>query len=390
MTDGATATTGSAEGRPWHILPVIVVGQFAGTSMWFAGNAVLPDLQAHLQFEGGVAPLTSSVQLGFIAGTLLLAMSGLADRFSARATFLFCAMGGAAANLAVLAAGTLPAVLSARFATGLFLAGVYPIGMKIAAGWYRAGLGRALGLLVGALVLGTAFPHLLRGLGAEVPWRWVIIGTSLMSAAGGAAVYAAVPDGPWIRQGTGFDPGAIVRVFRIAEFRRAALGYFGHMWELYTVWALVPLLLALHVERGGPSLSISLWSAAIIGVGFVGCAVGGLLSKRVGSKTVAAASLVVSGVCCLVAAWLPGSSVFLPLMLVWGVAVVADSPQFSALNAGAAPPELVGTGLTVVTALGFALTIVSVQLVDALPSLSVALPVLAIGPALGLLGLFRG
>ena len=374
--------------RPPTLLPAIVVAQFAGTSLWFAGNAVLPELQARLGATGLLGLVTSAVQAGFIVGTLVSALTGLADRVSPRVLFLTSALLGAAANLLLLVAPTAAAVGFARFLTGLCLAGIYPIGMKIAAGWYRAGLGRALGLLVGALVLGTAFPHLLRAFGTALPWKGVILGTSGLAAGGGVLLYTLVPDGPHLRPAPPFSVGNLRRVFAVPAFRSAALGYFGHMWELYTVWALLPVIIAAHPA----GLATSASAAAAIGVGALGCVGGGWLSLRIGSDRVAGICLAISGLCCLVFPWVEAAPapVFLAYLLVWGIGVVGDSPQLSTLNARSAPPELLGSGLTVVTSVGFALTIASIELAEAIGDPTVAIPALAVGPALGLLALRRG
>ncbi len=378
------------EHRPARILPVIVASQFAGTSLWFAGNAVLGDLQQ----AWGLAPdalgyITSAVQLGFICGTLVFAFLAVADRYSPRLVFLLCSLAGAAANLGVLAAdGGLTPLLACRFATGFFLAGIYPVGMKIAAGWYRTGLGNALGFLVGALVLGTAFPHLLKALGQSWPWEGVLAGVSLIAASGGLLMYLLVPDGPNLGKGSKFDPRALAAVFASKGFRASSFGYFGHMWELYAFWAFVPVVL---VARA-PEFNVPLWSFIIIAVGALGCVVGGLLSLRAGSARVAQVQLAASGVCCLISPLLllAPPPVVLAFLIFWGIAVVGDSPQFSALNAANAPRESVGSALTIANCIGFAITIGSIQLLN---TVSGTLPVeylfllLAPGPVLGLLAL---
>jgi hypothetical protein len=382
--------------RPARILPVIVASQFAGTSLWFAGNAVLPDLQR----QWGLAPealgyVTSAVQLGFIAGTLVFAFLAVADRYSPRLVFLLCSLAGAVANLGVLAAdGGLTPLLLCRFATGFFLAGIYPVGMKIAAGWYREGLGNALGFLVGALVLGTAFPHLLKALGQAWAWPSVLTGVSLVAALGGVLMYALVPDGPNLAKGGRFDPSALVAVFRSKGFRASAFGYFGHMWELYAFWAFLPVAISLCA----PGHSVPLWSFLVIAAGALGSAGGGLVSLRAGSARVASAQLAASGLCCLLSPFLllAPPAVVLAFLVFWGIVVVGDSPQFSALNAANAPRESVGSALTIGNCIGFAITIGSIQLLN---TLSGSVPVqylfllLAPGPAFGLwamLPLLRG
>ena len=381
--------------RPRRILPVIVASQFAGASLWFAGNAVLPDLQREWGLPAeSLGDITSAVQLGFIAGTLVFAFLALADRHSPRLVFLACALLGALANAApVLLGGGLWPLLLLRFATGFFLAGIYPVGMKIASGWFRDDLGRALGWLVGALILGTAFPHLLKGAGAALPWQEVLLAVSAVALAGGALMFALVPDGPHLRQGAKFDPRALAVVFRSREFRASSFGYFGHMWELYAFLAFAPVLLAAHAALpGSAALNVALWSFAAIAAGSVGCVLGGLASLRAGSARVAFAQLAASGACCalsplLIAAPTP---IFLAFLLFWGAVVSGDSPQFSALNARFAPPAQVGSALTIANSIGFAITIPSLQLLNwAAPLLGPQFLFLLLvpGPVLGLVAL---
>jgi MFS family permease len=381
---------------PARILPTLVFSQFAGTSLWFAGNAVLPELQASLQLrEGALALLTSAVQLGFIAGTLVFAFLSLADRISPRLLFLICALLGAAANALVLfTADSLYAVLMLRALTGFLLAGIYPVGMKIAASWYSNRLGKAIGYLVGALVLGTAFPHLIRGLGATLPWQHVLLAVSLLASIGGVLLYLMVPDGPYLSKGATFKVGNMLQAFRDRDFRSAAFGYFGHMWELYTLWAFIPLILT----TVAPQLSVtqvSAYSFAAIAAGALGCVGGGYLSQVWGSARVAFTQLLLSGICCLLSVvvfQLDVPLLLIPFLLIWGVVVAGDSPQFSALTAKTAPTHLVGTALTVVVSIGFAITVVSIQftgyLLTQMP-LPYTFALLAIGPAIGLLALRR-
>ena len=379
--------------RPRRILPIIVASQFAGTSLWFAGNAVLGDLQ----LQWGLAPealgyVTSAVQLGFIAGTLTFAFYAIADVFSPRLVFFACSILGAAANaFIVVLDGELTFLLGLRFATGFFLAGIYPVGMKIAAGWFQRDLGNALGFLLGALVLGTAFPHLLKALGSQLPWELVTLAVSAFAALGGLLMFIFVPDGPFHGKKARFDPRAIVAIFRAPGFRASSFGYFGHMWELYAFWAFVPGVLAAHAGIAGSSV-VSAWSFGVIAAGSLGCVIGGLISLRSGSAPVAFAQLALSGLCCVLSplAFQLPTPLFIIFLLIWGVVVVGDSPQFSALNASNAPSELIGSALTFANCIGFAISIVSIQLLNAVaPVVDPAwlFVALAPGPALGLLAL---
>ncbi len=376
---------------PRRVLPVIVLAQLAGTSSWFAVNAVMPDLQRQFGWPASaVGALTSAVQLGFIAGALVFALLGLADRYSARRVFLAASLGAALCTLAaVAAAASYPALLFWRALTGVCLAGIYPVGMKIAALWFPRGLGAALGLLIAALVLGSASPHALRALAADGPWTLVFHGVALASAAAGVLVFLAVPEPPHPPGHHGLAPlRALWAAARDRRVRASVLGYFGHMWELYSMWVLVPAILATRLS--GAALS---WAAfAVLGAGAVGCALGGALVRRHGSARVAGVQLAASGLCCLAAPWLLGAPtvLFAAWLLLWGATVSGDSPQFSALTAANAPPALVGSVLTLANSIGFAISIVSIQLFVALAErapLAWVLPALAIGPVLGLLAL---
>jgi MFS family permease len=382
---------------PRRILPVITASQLAGTSVWFAGNAVMPDLIR----RGGLSPealgnITTAVQLGFIAGTLVFAFLAIADRFSPRRVFLVCSLLAAATNGATYLTGSnLWPLLVLRFATGLCLAGIYPVGMKIAAGWYDRNLGHALGFLVGALVLGTALPHLIRGLGRELPWEGVMLAVSAIAAVGGVTMYLLVPDGPHLKSGARFDPKALAAIFRSADFRASSFGYFGHMWELYAFWAFVPTYIAAHSGvMGVVQSAISLISFVVIAAGAIGCVVGGLASQWIGSARVANAQLTVSGICCLAspAMFLMPLPLTLAFLLVWGITVVGDSPQFSAMNARTAPPHLVGSALTIVNCIGFSITIASIQLLNIIQSdvsMQYVFLLLLPGPVLGVIALRR-
>lgn len=353
---------------PRRILPAIVFAQFAGTSLWFAGNAVVPDLVQELQLtDMAVGYITSAVQFGFITGTLVFAFLSIADRISPSKVFLWCAVLGAFANTLTVYSGTFALLVLSRFMTGFFLAGIYPVGMKIAADWHKEGLGKALGYLVGALVVGTAFPHLIKYLSTDLPWKITLFATSCFATFGGVLLYFVVPDGPYQSKKGIFKPSAMIQLFKNKNFRSAAFGYFGHMWELYAFWAFVPLMIGYHGQVNGEATAYaSLWSFAAIGVGGISCAVGGHWSLSIGSKKVALISLVGSGLCCLALPFftkLP-FALFIFLLLLWGLFVVSDSPQFSTLVAHSSDSDYVATGLTIVNSIGFAITIISIQLVN--------------------------
>lgn len=381
-----------------HILPIIVIAQFCCTSLWFASNGVMAELIAHFDLqERALGDLTSFVQFGFIAGTLVFAMLTIADRYAPSKVFLICGLLGAVANvLLILDIHNISSLLMLRFCTGFFLAGIYPVGMRIAADYYDKGLGKSLGYLVGALVLGTAFPHLIRGSIDQIPWQSVIIAISILASIGGLLIYMLVPTGPYNRRGQDVDLTVFASVFKSSNFRSAAFGYFGHMWELYAFWAFVPIILSTYqIYNDTTELNIPLLSFIIIGVGFLSCIISGYLSLRYGAKRIAFIALSLSCLCCIVSPFafqLGHISLFLAFLIFWGAVVIADSPLFSTLVAKNAQPEIKGTALTIVNCIGFAITIFSIQLLTSLSGqieLKYLLVVLALGPVLGLIALSK-
>src|SRR4030095_7919531 len=352
-----------------RVLFFIVFSQFACGSIWFAGSAILPELIQQTGIpENSLGNLVSAVQLGFISGTLTYAFLNLADKFSPSKIFFIHALAGAATNSSIVfGIHNYTAIIALRFITGFSLAGIYPVGMKIASDYFEKGLGRALGYLVGALVLGTAFPQLPRAWGESLPWKSVLIITSALSIIGGFIILLFVPDGPFRKPNPKLDLLAFFRLIRNGQFRASAFGYFGHMWELYTLWAFIPfIIMQYELMHTGTDINVPLYSFFIIASGCLSCIIGGYISLSQGSKKTAAAALLISGICCIVYPLSFHFPVyfFISFLLIWGLAVVADSPQFSTLVAQNSPDELRGTGLTIVNSTGFAITILSIQLMS--------------------------
>jgi MFS family permease len=381
-----------------RVLPVIVISQFFCTSLWFAGNAILPDLAKHFHLENSnLAHFISAVQFGFITGTFTFALSGIVDRFVATRLFFVCSLLAALCNISIVILDTNETILLAsRFMTGFFLAGIYPVGMKIASDHYQKGLGKSLGLLVGALVLGTAFPHFLKGFNTNYSWKFVLYATSSLSVLGGLIMMLFVAKGEFSTSSKKIDFSAISKGFRIQNFRKPALGYFGHMWELYTFWAFLPaLILSCKTKHNLSNINVSQWSFIIIASGSVACVMSGYLAQYFGTKKVAVSALFLSTCCCLTSPlFLIYSNVYALFffLIFWGMVVIADSPLFSTLVAQNAPIESKGTLLTITNCFGFSLTIISIQLLGKLTAvitLEYLFVFLSIGPILGLAAMFR-
>jgi len=373
---------------------LIAVAELFGTSLWFTANGVAGALAAEWGIGVvAVGHLTSAVQLGFISGTLLLALSGLADCYPAARIFFVASLFGAAANVGFALPGTtLAGALAWRFCTGLALAGIYPLGMKLVVSWAPERAGRAFGWLVGMLVLGTSLPHLLDALAFSMNWRLTVATASVLAILGGCLVLA-IGNGPAHAQTGRFNRGSVLRAFRQPDFRAAAGGYFGHMWELYALWAVAPFMLLHALPAQTPPAIVSLSAFAFIAAGATGCVIGGMASHRIGSARIAFMALLISGLMCLLYPLLAVFDIQLPLsvlsllFLVWGAAVVADSPQFSALVAKHAPPGSIGSALAIVNGIGFFITVVSISLLMPLwrEQPESALWLLAPGPFIGLL-----
>ena len=383
----------------WRALAVLAVAELLGMALWFSASAVSPRLQALWGLTDGEAGwLTGAVQLGFVAGTAVAALLNLADVVPNRAWFAVSALLAAGANAALVAVDGYAAALGLRFLTGVFLAGVYPPAMKMAATWFRSARGLAIGTIVGALTVGKATPYLLRAI-PHADWRAIVLAASAGAVLAAVLVAAAYREGPHPFPRRPFSWGLIGDVARSRPTRLAIGGYLGHMWELYAAWTFVALFFAdAFLARGARTDAAEagggIVAFAMIAVGGVGSVLAGAWADRLGRERVTVAAMAVSGACALALGWMLRAPLWLtvPLALVWGFAVVADSAQFSALVTEVAPGHAVGTALTLQTALGFLLTTFSIAAVPPLRDAGgwpLAFGILALGPALGIVAMRR-
>ena len=380
----------------WTALVLLSTALLLGMSLWFGVSAVAPRLTTEWKLDPSTAAwLTLAVQIGFVAGTLASALFNLPDVIRVRYLFALSAFAGAAVN-AILAGfvHTGATAIALRFATGVFLAGVYPPGMKIIATWFRTGRGFALGVLIGALTLGKASPYLVNAIGSA-NWRVNVAMASVLAAIGGAIVLFFVRDGPYALPNQPFDLSQITTIFSNRGVRLANFGYFGHMWELYAMWTWAPAMIRASIARSGgaPALADAA-SFAVIGCGAIGCVAAGLLADRYGRTLVASVAMAISGACCIAIGFLFGGSpaLLLTVAAVWGASVVADSAQFSACITELGDPRYVGTALTMQTCIGFLITTISIRLMPLLVDAvgwSWAFVALAPGPFLGIIAMLR-
>ena len=383
----------------WRALTILCIGELLGMCTWFAGNAVAPQLAAGWRLQPGeIGWLTSAVQLGFVLGTALSALSNLPDLVSGRVLVATCALGAAAANAGLVAAPGFASALATRFATGVFLAGVYPPAMKMVATWFRTGRGLAIGSLIGALTLGKALPYLLRAF-PGLRWETVVLSVSAGSAAAAALIALFYTDGPFAFPRRPFSWRLAAAVAGHRETRLAILGYLGHMWELYAMWTWLPAFLAASAMARGASADHAasrgaVHAATTIAIGAAGCVWGGYMADRIGRARLVILAMAASGACAIAIGALFGLSpwLLLPVAWAWGFFVIADSAQFSALVTEVAPPHAVGTALALQTSLGFLLTTATIQMVPAIAERAGwpwAFPVLAVGPAAGIAAISR-
>lgn len=379
---------------PRQVLVIVAIAELLAMAPWFSASAVAPTLAKVWQLSPvSTAWLTISVQLGFVAGALVSAMLTLADRLSARRLVAGSATIAAIATLGVAAAPGIGLGIGCRLLTGAALAGVYPPGMKIAAGWFKESRGWAIGILVAALTLGSASPHLVRWAVSPAAWRVVLVIAAISAFAGGLLVLLVPNDGPYAAPSPPFSLSAAPRILKDRAMALANLGYLGHMWELYAMWTWIAAFIAAseHARRGQQSDVTGLAALAtfaVVGSGAIGCWLGGTYADRLGRTLITSLAMLVSGLCALTVGFVYGAPLIalLPLLLVWGISIVADSAQFSAAISELAPREYVGTALTLQTSLGFLLTTATIYLLPALAA-SVgwrwSMSVLAVGPVIG-------
>ncbi|WP_325170174.1 MFS transporter [Noviherbaspirillum pedocola] len=395
--EGKPAGAMPADARRWRVLAMLAACVILSMTTWFSATAVIPQLRAAWSLSDSIAAwMTIGVQVGFVIGAVGSSILGLSDVFAPKRVIIAGAVGAALANAAILMFNDALATVGLRIATGMFLALVYPPSLKLIATWFARGRGVALGVLVGALTLGSAMPHLVNAVGG-LRWQVVISATTILTLVGAAMVQLFVHEGPYPFPRAPFDPRRVTDALKNRGIVYVSLGYFGHMWELYAMWAwfLTYARLALQTQGAGGAAAASYLTFAVIGIGALGCAAGGVMGDRLGRTFTTALMMALSGSCALLAGFVFNGPpwLFIAIALVWGFTVVADSAQFSTMVTELGDPMYIGTALTLQLGLGFLLTVVTIWV---LPLVAGRLGgwqwvflVLLPGPALGAAAMLR-
>ncbi len=361
-----------AAGR-WQTLAILSLAIVASMTTWFSATAIVGELKAVWSLSDGAATwLTNAVQIGFVAGALGASFINLPDIVAANKLMASAALAAAVTNMALLAAPDAEVAITLRFLTGVALAGIYPPALKLVSTWFVSGRGLALGVVIGALTLGSAFPHLLRATTSTLDWRFVVFGTSMLTLCGACLMFHHAMEGPFSYPRARFNPRQIGLVLRNKPVMLANIGYFGHMWELYAMWGwFLAFIHAAYQPYGLAASTASFTTFIVIGSGFIGCVLGGVLADRIGRTATTSLMMATSGTCALLIGlafsgplWL-----LLTLSIIWGVSVVGDSAQFSAIVTEVGDSSFVGTSLALQLGLGFALTVIAIRILPAFADL---------------------